>query len=202
MEITSGWWLSRGCRMPFEFKQLEIPGLVLVHPRVFSDDRGFFFELYKHADFVRAGIKDLLRQDNYSKSSQGVLRGLHYQKIPRAQGKLVLCLKGRIFDVAVDIRKDSPHYGKWTGIELTDENRLMLFVPPGFAHGFQVLSETAEVLYKCTEEYSPDDDRGIIWNDSDINIAWPLKDPVLSDKDQLHPRLRDADNNFVFDWNA
>jgi dTDP-4-dehydrorhamnose 3,5-epimerase len=109
-----------------------------------------------------------------------VLRGLHYQKSPKAQGKLVICMKGRIFDVAVDIRKSSSHYGRWTGVELTGENRLMLYVPPGFAHGFQVISDTAEVMYKCTDEYSLPDDRGIIWNDPDINIAWPLTDPVLS----------------------
>jgi dTDP-4-dehydrorhamnose 3,5-epimerase len=182
--------------MPFEFTQLEIPGLVLVQPQVFGDNRGFFFELYKHSDFARGGIVEHLVQDNYSKSAKGVLRGLHYQKTPRAQGKLVMCLKGGIYDVAVDIRKGSPRYGKWVGVELTEENRLMLFVPPGFAHGFQVLSDTAEVLYKCTDEYSPADDRGIIWNDLDINIAWPLRDPVLSGKDKIHPALRDADNNF------
>jgi len=182
--------------MPFEFKSLEIPGLVLVQPRVFGDNRGFFFELYKHSDFVSGGIKDHLVQDNYSKSAKGVLRGLHYQKAPKAQGKLVMCMQGRICDIAVDIRKGSPHYGKWIGVELTDENRLMLYVPPGFAHGFQVLSDTAEVMYKCTDEYSPANDRGIIWNDPDINIAWPLKDPILSDKDRIHPALRDADNSF------
>lgn len=182
--------------MPFEFNELEIPGLVLIKPRVFGDDRGFFFELYKHSDFQRGGIQEHLVQDNYSKSSKGVLRGLHYQKLPKAQGKLVMCLKGKIFDVAVDIRKDSLQYGKWFGINLTEENRHMLYVPTGFAHGFQVLSETAEVLYKCTSEYSPADDRGIIWNDPDINITWPLGNPVLSSKDKVNPSLRDADNNF------
>jgi dTDP-4-dehydrorhamnose 3,5-epimerase len=184
--------------MPFEFRTLEMPGLVLIKPQVFGDDRGFFLELYKHTEFAGAGIREHLVQDNYSKSSKGVLRGLHYQKNPRAQGKLILCLKGRIYDVAVDIRKGSPHYGKWAGVELTGENMSMLFVPPGFAHGFQVISDTAEVMYKCTEEYSPSDDRGIIWNDPGINIAWPLKDPVLSGKDKLHPLLRDADNNFIW----
>jgi dTDP-4-dehydrorhamnose 3,5-epimerase len=182
--------------MPFEFTVLELPGLLLVQPQIFGDNRGFFFELYKHSDFVRGGIMDHLVQDNYSKSAKGVLRGLHYQKAPMAQGKLVMCLQGRICDIAVDIRKGSPYYGKWISVELTDENHLMLYVPPGFAHGFQVLSDTAEVLYKCTDEYSPANDRGIIWNDPDINIAWPLKDPVLSDKDKTHPTLQDADNNF------
>lgn len=183
--------------MPFEFEQLEIPGLILVRPRVFGDDRGFFFELYKNTDFIRGGITGHLVQDNYSRSMQGVLRGLHYQKAPKAQGKLVMCMQGSIFDVAADIRKDSPSYGKWMGVELTAENRFMLYVPPGFAHGFQVLSTSADVMYKCTEEYSPAEDRGIIWNDPDINIAWPLSNPILSDKDRIHPHLRDADNNFI-----
>jgi dTDP-4-dehydrorhamnose 3,5-epimerase len=182
--------------MPFKFTKLEIPGLLLIKPQVFGDDRGFFFELYKYSDFQREGIREHLVQDNYSKSSKGVLRGLHYQKSPKAQGKLVMCLKGNIFDIAVDIRKGSPHYGKWVGIDLTEENKDMLYVPPGFAHGFQVLSETAEVLYKCTSEYSPTDDRGIIWNDQDINISWPLSKPILSGKDKAHRRLQDADNNF------
>jgi dTDP-4-dehydrorhamnose 3,5-epimerase len=183
--------------MPFEFEKLEIPGLVLIKPQIFGDDRGFFLELYKHSDFVRGGILEHLVQDNYSKSAKGVLRGLHYQKVPKAQGKLVMCIKGAIFDVAVDIRKGSSHYGKWIGIELTEENKNMLYVPPGFAHGFQVQSDTAEVLYKCTNEYSPIDDRGIIWSDQDLNINWPLSSPTLSAKDEVHPRLRDADNNFV-----
>ncbi|HEX9021823.1 MAG TPA: dTDP-4-dehydrorhamnose 3,5-epimerase [Nitrospirota bacterium] len=188
--------------MPFEFKAIEIPGPVLIRPRVFGDDRGFFLELYKHSDFAQAGIREHLVQDNYSQSAKGVLRGLHYQKNPRAQGKLVVCLKGRIFDVAVDIRRGSVHYGKWAGVELSEENRLMLYVPPGFAHGFEVLSETAEVLYKCTDEYSPPDDRGVIWNDPGIGIAWPLPDPVLSGKDKVHPLLRDADNNYTIQTSA
>jgi dTDP-4-dehydrorhamnose 3,5-epimerase len=184
--------------MPFEFVALDIPGLMLIRPRVFSDERGFFLELYKHTDFSRAGIGERLLQDNYSRSTKGVLRGLHYQKNPKAQGKLVSCVKGGIYDVAVDIRKGSPHYGKWTGMELTEKNKYLLYVPPGFAHGFQVISDMAEVMYKCTEEYSAADDRGIIWNDPDINIAWPLLGPLLSEKDKMHPSLRDADNNFVF----
>jgi dTDP-4-dehydrorhamnose 3,5-epimerase len=184
--------------MPFDFQRLEIPGPILVRPKVFGDDRGFFLELYKHSDFVHAGIREHLVQDNYSKSVRGVLRGLHYQKNPKAQGKLVLCLKGKIFDVAVDIRKGSPCYGKWTSVDLSEENRLMLYVPVGFAHGFQVLSDSADVLYKCTEEYSVADDRGIIWNDPDVKIAWPLGGPLLSPKDKIHPLLRDADNNFTF----
>jgi dTDP-4-dehydrorhamnose 3,5-epimerase len=184
--------------MPFEFIPLEIPGLRLIKPRVFGDDRGFFLELYKHSDFSRAGIGERLVQDNYSRSVKRVLRGFHYQKNPKAQGKLISCIKGGIYDVAVDIRKGSPHYGKWVGVELTEENKHLLYVPPGFAHGFQVVSDAAEVMYKCTEEYSAADDRGIIWNDPDINVAWPLRDPLLSEKDKVHPGLKDADNNFLF----
>jgi dTDP-4-dehydrorhamnose 3,5-epimerase len=182
--------------VPFDFRRLEIPDLILIVPRVFTDSRGLFLEIYKHADFVAAGIPEHFVQDNYSRSIQGTLRGLHYQKNPKAQGKLVCCIQGTIFDVAVDIRAGSPHYGKWAAAELSGEKRKMLYVPPGFAHGFQVLSETAEVMYKCTEEYSPANDRGIIWNDPDIRISWPLKNPKLSDKDEMHPLLRNADNNF------
>jgi len=184
--------------MPFEFSGINIPGPVLVRPRVFDDGRGFFLELYKHSEFAAAGIQEHLVQDNYSKSAKGVLRGLHYQKDPRAQGKLVMCLKGRIYDVAVDVRAGSPFFGKWDGVELSEENRLMLYVPPGFAHGFQVLSDNAEVMYKCTSEYSPKDERGIIWNDPDMKISWPLPEPVLSGKDKLNPPLAEADNNFLF----
>lgn len=182
--------------MPFEFTPLTLPEVVLVRPKIFSDDRGFFVELYKHSEFVRAGIAEHFVQDNYSQSRSGVLRGLHYQKNPKAQGKLVRCVKGNIFDVAVDLRKKSPTYGKWVGVELSEENNRMLYVPPAFAHGFVVLSDGAEVLYKCTEEYSPADDRGIIWNDPELSIAWPVKEPLLSGKDKTHPLLRDADNNF------
>lgn len=182
--------------MPFDFQELAIPGILLVQPKVFGDERGFFLETYKRTDFARAGVGGHFVQDNYSKSAKGVLRGLHYQKNPKAQGKLVCCMNGKIFDVAVDIRKGSPYYGKWVSAELSGENRHMLYVPPGFAHGFQVISDTAEVLYKCTEEYSPSDDRGIIWNDPELRIAWPLGNPVLSRKDRVHPVLRGADNNF------
>ncbi len=184
--------------MPFEFTNLEIPGLILVRPRIFADDRGFFLETYKHSEFAAAGIREHLVQDNYSRSTRGVLRGLHVQKSPKTQGKLIMCMQGRIFDVAVDIRAGSPHFGKWVGVELTRDNKHMLYVPPGFAHGFQVLSENADVMYKCTEEYSPSDDRGIIWNDPDIGIVWPLPDPILSGKDSKQPRLREADNNLIF----
>jgi dTDP-4-dehydrorhamnose 3,5-epimerase len=184
--------------VPFEFRPLDLPGVIVVEPRVYSDERGFFLETYRRSDFVAGGIADPFVQDNHSRSSRGVLRGLHYQKAPKAQGKLVRCLAGRIFDVAVDIRKGSPAYGRWTGIELTGDNRRMLYVPPGFAHGFLVLSDHADVTYKCTGEFSPEDERGIIWNDPDIGVRWQLADPVLSGRDAKHPRLRDADNDFLY----
>ena len=184
--------------MPFTFKRLAIPEVILIEPGVFRDGRGFFLETYKYSDFVRIEIREHFVQDNYSRSSMGVLRGLHYQKDPHAQGKLVQCIKGNIFDVAVDIRKGSPTFRHWVGIELSEENNCMLYVPPSFAHGFLALSESADVLYKCTREYAPEADKGIIWNDPDINIQWPIRDPVLSDKDRKHPLLKDADNDFEY----
>lgn len=183
--------------MPFEFKRLSIPDVILVVPKVFGDPRGFFLEFYKHSDFVQGGIPEHFVQDNHSRSVKRVLRGLHYQKDPRAQGKLVRCLSGAIFDVAVDIRRGSPTFGKIVFAELGAENAHMLYVPPGFAHGFQVLSDTAEVLYKCTDEYAPHEDRGIIWNDPELGIPWPLKEPLLSGKDTVHPPLKGADINFT-----
>jgi dTDP-4-dehydrorhamnose 3,5-epimerase len=184
--------------MPFTFKRLVIPEVILIEPGVFRDGRGFFMETYKHSDFAQAGISAHFLQDNYSRSSMGVLRGLHFQKDPHAQGKLVQCIQGRIFDVAVDIRKGSPTFRHWVEVELSEENNCMLYVPPFFAHGFLVLSESADVLYKCTREYAPAADKGIIWNDPDINIQWPVKEPVLSEKDRKHPLLKDADNDFEY----
>ena len=184
--------------MPFTFKKLEIPDIILIGPRAFRDDRGYFMETYKHSDFVSAGIKETFVQDNYSRSSQGVLRGLHYQKDPSGQGKLVQCITGKIFDVAVDIRRGSPYFGKWVGMELSEDTNLMLYIPAGFAHGFVVVSKMADVMYKCTREYAPADDRGIIWNDPFIGIRWPVKEPVLSGKDSEHPLLKDAENNFEY----
>jgi dTDP-4-dehydrorhamnose 3,5-epimerase len=184
--------------MPFLFKNLSIPDIILIEPKKFPDDRGFFMETYKHSDFSLNGISEYFMQDNYSRSAYGILRGLHYQRNPHSQGKLVQCLKGRIFDVAVDMRKGSPTFGNWVSVELSEENNLMLYVPPAFAHGFIVLSESADVLYKCTKEYAPDSDRGIIWNDPDIDIQWPVKEPILSDKDKRHPFLKDADIDFEY----
>ncbi len=184
--------------MPFHFERLEIPEIILIEPKIFKDTRGFFMETYKYSDFVSVDVKAHFVQDNYSRSSRGVLRGLHYQKEPDAQGKLVQCLQGKIFDVAADIRKGSPTFGRWVSAELSQENGRMLYVPPGFAHGFLVLSESADVIYKCTREYSPENDRGVIWNDPDLNIEWPLKNPFLSEKDGGHPLLKDIDNNFEY----
>lgn len=178
--------------MPFEFEKTKLKGAVLVKPRVFPDERGFFVETYKKSDFAARGIPEEFVQDNHSKSTKGVLRGLHYQKGAAAQGKLVRCTAGAILDVGVDIRPGSPTFGKWLSEELTAANAHMLYLPPGFAHGFLVLSDTAEIMYKCTTEYSPKDDAGIIWNDPALNIDWGIKDPILSGKDQLLPQFKDV----------
>jgi dTDP-4-dehydrorhamnose 3,5-epimerase len=184
--------------MPFHFRTLRIPDVILVRPDRFEDDRGFFAELYKRSAFSAAGISPPFVQCNYSHSSAGVLRGLHYQKHPQAQGKLVAAIRGRIFDVGVDIREGSPTYGDWVGETLSSEDGWMLYIPPGFAHGFCVLSQEADVIYHVTREYAPELDRGIIWDDPDIGIRWPIPDPVLSSKDAGLPSLREADNNFVY----
>jgi len=185
--------------MPFNFKRCEIDGLILVIPKVFEDDRGFFMETYKYSEFVKAGIDENFVQDNHSKSIKGVLRGLHFQKSPYAQGKLIKCIKGTIFDVAVDIRKNSPTFGKWYAVILSAENKKMLWIPKGFAHGFLTLSDTAEIIYKVSgAEYSPDHDAGIRWNDSTVGINWPFKEyginrPILSAKDEKLPFLKEIE---------
>jgi dTDP-4-dehydrorhamnose 3,5-epimerase len=182
--------------MPFNFKRLSIPEVIVVEPKIFRDNRGFFMETYKYSDFAKVGIKEFFVQDNHSRSSKDVLRGLHYQRNQKAQGKLVRCIKGKIFDVAIDIRKGSPTFGKWVCAELSDENNFIIYIPPDFAHGFVVLSDVADVIYKCTEEYSPENERGIIWNDPDIKINWPVKNPILSYKDRMNPMLKDVYGNF------
>jgi dTDP-4-dehydrorhamnose 3,5-epimerase len=184
--------------MPFEFEELKISGVVLVKPRLFPDDRGYFFETYKRSEFSLAGINENFVQDNYSVSSKSVIRGLHYQKEPKAQAKLVSATVGKIFDVAVDMRRNSPTYGDWVAAELSEENRHMMFIPSGCAHGFCVLSDNAEVSYKASDEYSPSHEAGVIWNDPDLNVQWPVGAPVLSDKDLELPSFRDADNNFTY----
>ncbi|MGA0843010.1 MAG: dTDP-4-dehydrorhamnose 3,5-epimerase [Arenicellales bacterium] len=168
----------------------SLPGVVIVESRVFDDARGFFMESFNARDFAEAGLPTHFVQDNHSRSTRGVLRGLHYQH-PSWQGKLVRALVGTIFDVAVDIRRESAHFGQWFGIELSAENKKQLYVPPGFAHGFCVLSDVAEMSYKCTALYEPKEDAGVLWNDPDIGIEWPIQDPLLSPKDEAAPRLKD-----------
>ena len=184
--------------MPFQFKRIEIPEVILIEPKVFQDERGFFMETCKYSDFAAFGIAERFVQDNHSRSVKGVLRGLHYQNPPHAQGKLIRVVVGEIFDVAVDIRKGSPTYGKWVGVKLSAENRRMLYIPPGFAHGFCVLSDVAEVVYKVTAEYAPECEAGIIWNDPGIGIEWPIKHPIISSKDAQWPTLREAVNGFRY----
>ena len=184
--------------MPFEFERLDIPDVILVRAKLFSDDRGFFVETYKRDDFAANGIKETFVQDNHSRSTRGVLRGLHYQKAPRAQGKLIQVLKGEIYDVAVDIRRGSPTYAQWIGVHLSETRSELLYVPPDFAHGFCVLSEMADFTYKCTDFYAPETYRGISWDDPDLDISWPIKNPILSRRDQNLPPLKEADNNFIY----
>jgi dTDP-4-dehydrorhamnose 3,5-epimerase len=171
--------------------ETALPGVLLLEPRVFSDDRGFFLETFHQKRYAELGLTLPFVQDNWSHSIKGTLRGLHFQE-PNPQGKLVQVITGAVFDVAVDIRTGSPHFGKWVGVELTAENRRQLWVPPGFAHGFCVTSERADFLYKCTALYSPEHDGGILWNDPDIGIDWPVTAPLLSKKDAGAPRLKAA----------
>ena len=184
--------------MPFRFKSLQIPDVILIDAQTFPDDRGYFSESFKESEFLLNGIKTKFLQDNYSYSVRGVLRGLHYQKNPKAQAKLITVFKGKIFDIAVDIRKNSSTYGNWVGEILSEENHKSLYIPEGFAHGFCVLSDDAYVFYKVTQEYSPEHARGITWNDSKLNITWPIDTPLLHEKDSQLPLLQDADNNFIF----
>lgn len=171
-----------------------IPEVLIFEPKVFGDDRGFFFESFSQRLFDEAvGRKVQFVQDNHSKSKKGVLRGLHYQQAPHAQGKLVRAVEGEVFDVAVDVRKSSPTFGHWVGVHLSADNKRQLWIPEGFAHGFLVLSESAEFLYKTTDYYSPQSESSIIWNDPDLNIAWPLTvEPELSAKDAVAPSFSSA----------
>jgi dTDP-4-dehydrorhamnose 3,5-epimerase len=184
--------------MSWRFRELQIPGPVLIEGETFLDERGFFREIYKQSAFTTHGVAGRFVQDNYSRSKSGVLRGLHYQKNPKAQAKLVLVLRGAIFDVAVDLRKGSPFYGRSCHVRLAAEKFEMLFIPIGFAHGFCALSEETEVLYKVTAEYAPDLNRGVLWSDPELDIPWPTKTPTLSADDAGLPKLREADHNFVY----
>ncbi len=178
------------------FQPTSLPEVVLIRPRVFTDARGFFFESWRQDKFTAAGIHASFVQDNHSHSVQHTLRGLHFQ-IQQPQGKLVRVTRGEAFDVAVDIRRSSPHFGQWAGVVLSETNRHMLWVPPGFAHGYLALSGVVDFLYKCTDVYAPQHERAILWNDPQINIQWPLPagvTPLLSAPDAAAPRLKDADH--------
>lgn len=173
--------------------ETALPGVLLIEPKVFGDARGFFLESWNRESFANLGLDLDFVQDNHSRSAQGVLRGIHYQ-LNQPQGKLVRVVSGAVFDVAVDLRRSSPHFGKWVGFELSAANNRMMWVPPGFGHGFLVLSESADFLYKTTAYYAPQWDRGVRWNDPDIGVQWPLEgDPQLSAKDQIAPLLKDAE---------
>jgi dTDP-4-dehydrorhamnose 3,5-epimerase len=184
--------------MTFQFSAMNLPGLVLIEPKLFADDRGFFMETYKHSEFSAHGIAEAFVQGNQSRSSRGTLRGLHYQKSPKAQAKLVRALAGEIYDVAVDIRAGSPTYGQWHGAILSSENKRILYVPAGFAHGFCVTSEWADIAYMTSAEYAPTLEGGILWNDPDLKIEWPVSDPQLSRRDRGWPHLQDADCGFRY----
>ena len=171
-----------------EFIKLSIPDIILIKPTVFEDDRGFFMESYHIDKFNSGGIKCNFVQDNHVRSVYNILRGLHFQ-VKYPQAKLLRCLKGKVFDVAVDIRQDSLTFGNWVGKELSQDNKYQLFIPKGFAHGYYVMSETAEITYKCSDIYHPEDEEGIIWNDPDIGIQWPGNNPILSNKDTKLQKL-------------
>jgi len=171
----------------------SLPGVVILEPRVFGDERGFFLESYNERAFAELGIKERFVQDNHSSSRRNVLRGLHYQ-IKQAQGKLLRAVEGEILDVAVDVRRSSPTFGRWEAVRLSGENKRMLWIPAGFAHGFLVISEKAQVLYKATDYYAPEHERTLMWNDPDLKIDWKLEgDPIVSAKDQRGMTLRDAE---------
>ena len=173
--------------------QTALPGVLVLEPKLFGDARGFFLESWNRQTFAGLGLDLDFVQDNHSRSAKGVLRGLHYQ-LNEPQGKLVRVVSGAVFDVAVDVRKSSPHFGQWVGYELSADNRRMMWIPPGFAHGFLVLSDSADFLYKTTTYYAPQWDRGIRWDDPQIGVQWPLEGaPVLSAKDQVQPLLKDAE---------
>jgi dTDP-4-dehydrorhamnose 3,5-epimerase len=182
----------------FKFIETEIAGVYIIEPKVYGDHRGYFLETYHYEHFKEAGLDMIFVQDNQSKSKKGVLRGLHFQT-KHTQGKLVRVLKGEVFDVAVDLREDSSTYGKWTSALLSDQNNRQFYIPEGFAHGFLVLSDEAEFVYKCTDYYRPEFDGGVLWNDEEIGIDWPIEgidNIILSEKDKNLPRLKDVKIGF------
>lgn len=184
--------------MPFAIRPTQIPDVLEIESPVHGDSRGFFTEIFNADQWRPAGFNHEFQQDNVSLSMKGALRGLHYQIEPHGQGKLVRCLRGSVFDVAVDIRRGSPHFGKWVGRTLTAANGLAMWVPTGFAHGFLVMEDETLVLYKCTTCYAPQAERSVLWNDPAIGIAWPAPAANLSPKDAAAPKLADADYNFVY----
>jgi len=182
----------------FKFMETSIEGVYIVEPTVFGDERGYFMETYHEREFKEAGIDATFVQDNQSKSKRGVLRGLHFQRT-KPQGKLVRVIRGEVFDVAVDLRRDSPTYGKWEGVILSEDNKKQFYIPEGFAHGFLVLSDEAEFTYKCTEFYHADDEGGILWNDPEIGVEWPLEgldEIILSEKDEKWKTLKESPIEF------
>jgi dTDP-4-dehydrorhamnose 3,5-epimerase len=178
--------------MAFKFKQLDIPGLVLIESDTFADERGFFQETYRSSLFKDQGLP-MFVQDNHSLSRQNVIRGLHYQLPPHGQGKLVSVITGAVYDVAVDLRPESSTFGQWLGVELTADNHRLFYIPPGFAHGFATLTDNTHFVYKCTAEYSPNHDRGLRWDDPTLNITWPVEEPIISSKDRELPLFNPAD---------
>jgi dTDP-4-dehydrorhamnose 3,5-epimerase len=179
----------------------DLPGIVVIEPKVFGDDRGYFVETWQHARYRDAGLPASFVQDNLSLSTRGVLRGLHFQN-PKSQGKLVTVLQGEVYDVAVDIRVGSPTFGRWVGVVLSGESKRQIYIPPGFAHGFCVTSETALFTYKCTDLYAPEAEHGVSWNDPDLDIRWPIEQPTLSSKDSGYQRLRDLDRSILPTYSA
>ncbi len=177
-----------------------LPGVVVLEPDVLGDSRGFFMETYHEKKYRGLGLNCTFVQDNCSHSAKGILRGLHYQ-LDHPQGKLVFAIKGEVFDVAVDIRRGSPFFGHWVGEILSEENKRQIYIPEGFAHGFCVLSDSADFIYKCTDFYHPDDDRGINWSDRTINIKWPVENPILSAKDKALPMLQETPENLLPEYN-
>ena len=182
----------------FKFMETSIEGVYIIEPTVFGDERGYFMETYQEKEFKEAGISGAFVQDNQSKSKKGVLRGLHFQRT-KPQGKLVRVIRGEVFDVALDLRRDSATYGKWEGVTLSEDNKKQFYIPEGFAHGFLVLSDEAEFTYKCTDFYDADDEGGILWNDTEIGVEWPLEgvdELILSEKDEKWKPLKETDIEF------
>ncbi len=178
--------------MPFKFTQSKLNGVLHIEPQKFGDNRGFFMENYKRSEYMSAGISDTFIQDNHSCSSQGTLRGVHFQREPKAQSKLIRVTRGAVWDVVVDLRRGSSTFGQWDAVELSEENNRMIYVPTGFGHGFLTLKDDTHFLYKCSDEYSPECDAGILWCDSQIGIEWPKMEYIISEKDKNLPLLGQA----------